>query len=157
MRCLAVHVYMHERGLGKPCFFDQFAIVPASVLRPAVGVVDQPWNGTSATQSHIQGVAAKLGAHVVLHRPTDNLTGGHILHSSQIEPALIRVDVGDVGQPNDIGCHAVELLFQEVWRWAHLVIAIGGDRLSTLVQAWRNLVLLHYSGHATFRDNFTVG
>jgi hypothetical protein len=115
MRCLAVHVYMHERGLGKPCFFDQFAIVPASVLRPAVGVVDQPWNGTSATQSHIQGVAAKLGAHVVLHRPTDNLTGGHILHSSQIEPALIRVDVGDVGQPNDIGCHAVELLFQEVW------------------------------------------
>jgi hypothetical protein len=37
------------------------------------------------------------------------------------------------------------------------VVAIRGDRLSTLVQARRDLVLLHYADHAPFRNSFTVG
>jgi hypothetical protein len=119
--------------------------------------MDQPWNGASAAQSHLQSVAAELGAHVILHRPADDLPRGHVFDASQIEPAFVRVDVGDVGQPNRVGRHTVELLLQEVWRWAHLVIAVCSDRLSAFVQAWRNLVFLHYSSHATFRNDFTIG
>ena len=75
----------------------------------------QPRNRASAAQSHLKGGAAKLGAHVILHRPADDLTRGHILHARQIKPALVRVDIGDVGQPNRIWCLTVELLFQQIW------------------------------------------
>ena len=50
-----------------------------------IGVVYQSRNRASASQSHLEGGAAKLRTHVILHRPTDDLTRGHVLHASQIK------------------------------------------------------------------------
>ena len=76
-------------------------------------------------------------------------------HARQIKPAFVRVDIGDVGQPNRIWCLTVELLFQQIWRRLQLMVAVRRDWLSTLAKKRRHLVFLHYSGHTPFRNDLT--
>ena len=120
-------------------------------------MVDQTGNRASAPQGHPQSIAAKLSPHVIFYRPTNNFPRGHVFHAREIEPSLIRIYIGDVGQSNRIGSEAVELLFQQVWRWAHLVIAIRCHGFAALIQAWGHLVFLHYSGNPPLRDGFAIG
>ena len=89
----------------------------------------------SAAQGYRQGVTEKLSAHVIFHCPTNDFPGGHVFHAGQIEPSFIRIDIGDVGQTNRIGRDAVELLFQQVWRWPHLMISMRCHGLAVLIQA----------------------
>lgn len=75
-------------------------------------MMDQPGNGTSASQCHFEGFTTELSTHVIFHRPSNNFPRGHVFDASQVKPAFIRVDIGDVSQPNGAGRQAVELLFQ---------------------------------------------
>jgi len=122
--------------LSETHFSDQFAVFCASVLVAPIGVMGQSRNWPPATQSHSECVTTQLSTHVILHRPTNNLSCGHILHTGKIKPAFIYIDMRDVGQPNGVWDHKVKLLLQKVWGWAHLVIAICRDWLSALFQAW---------------------
>lgn len=102
-------------GLNEFRLFDQLAIVTTSVLTAAVRIMYQLRNRASASQSHLEGVTAKLGAHVIFHCPADDLTRGHVLHAGQVKPPIIRIDIGDVGQPNGIRCLTeVVLVFRPV-------------------------------------------
>ena len=143
-------------GLSEFRLFDELSIVPASTLAAPIGVVYQSRNRASASQSHLEGGAAKLRTHVILHRPTDDLTRGHVLHASQIKPAFVRVDIGDIGQLNGIRRLAMEFLFQQVWGWLQLMIAVRCDWLSTLAKKRRHLVFLHYSRNTALGDDLTI-
>ncbi len=50
----------------------------------------------------------------------------------------------------------MKLLFQKIWRWAHLMIAIRCHRLAFLVQPWGYLIFLHDTGYAPLRNNLAV-
>ena len=117
----------------------------------------RPGTGPLRPQGHRQGITAKLGPHVILHRPTNDFPRGHVFHTRQTEPPFIRIDISDIGQPNRIGGEAVELLFQQVWRRAHLVIAVRCHGLAALVQAWRHLVFLLDPRHPPLGDGFAIG
>jgi len=73
-------------------------------------MVDQTGNGPSSRQSHLQGLTVELCPLNILHRPANNLPRGHIFDARQIKPALIRVDIGNIRQPNCVGRLAVEVL-----------------------------------------------
>ena len=122
--------------LSESHFSDQFAVFCASVLAAPIGVMGQSRNWPPAIQSHSECVTTQLSTHVILHRPTNNLSRGHILHTGKIKPAFIYIDMRDVGQSNGVWDHRVKLLLQKVWGWGHLVIAICRDWLSALFQAW---------------------
>ena len=89
--------------MSEPSLFDQLAIFPTSVLAGPVRVVDKPDNRPPAAKHHRKGVTAKLCAHVILYGPANNLARSYTLHTRQIKPASVRVDIGDIGQPNGIG------------------------------------------------------
>ena len=90
--------------MSEPSLCDQLAIVSTSVLAGPVIVVDKsPTTGPPAAKHHRKGVTAKLCAHVILYGPANNLARSYTLHTRQIKPAFVRVDIGDIGQPNGIG------------------------------------------------------
>lgn len=62
-----------------------------------------PTTGPPAAKHHRKGVTAKLCAHVILYGPANNLARSYTLHTRQIKPAFVRVEIGGIGQPNGIG------------------------------------------------------
>ena len=70
-----------------------------NVLAAAVAVMYQSFLGLPASHGHLQGVQYQLRAHVIRHCPAHQLPVVEVEHRRQIEPALIRWNVGDVSHP----------------------------------------------------------
>ena len=62
---------------------------------------------------------------VVGYRPADDLAREQVEHDGQVEPALRRPDVGDVGEPDPIEGGCLEGAAEQVWR--------DGKRVGTLL------------------------
>src|SRR5258708_37196393 len=63
---------------------------------------------------------------MVLHRPADNPATMQVHDGGQIEPALIGLDVGDVGEPDAVRRGSYEVPIQQVRGDRHVVAAVGG-------------------------------
>jgi hypothetical protein len=74
-----------------------------SGLAAAIRVADEPGGRPLPLGGHHQCRYAQLGAHVIAHRPTDDLARGQIENGGQVQPALAGRQVGDVGQPDRVG------------------------------------------------------
>lgn len=61
--------------------------------------------------------------------PTNNPAAMEMKGDSQVEPAFVCPDVGDVARPLLVGCVGNEIDVQPVRCDAHTVIAIGGSRV----------------------------
>ena len=66
-----------------------------------------------------------------LHAPTHHLAAVQVDHRSQVQPALIRGDVGDVAGPHGIGLISLELAIQQIGRNGQVVSAAGGYHIAT--------------------------
>ena len=88
-------------------------MVAAGVLRTTIRVVDQsPW-WSSVPDRHVQCVLAEQALQTFGHRPANDLHRGQVLDGGEVEPSLVRRDVGDVGQPDCIGQSDIELLLEQ--------------------------------------------
>src|SRR4051794_13780156 len=97
-----------------------------SALDPSVTVMDQAGFRPAALQGHHQGVHAQPGPEVVGHRPADDLARGQVLDGGQARPALVRRQVGDVGQPDGVGPVGGEVAVEQVGRHRQGVAGGGG-------------------------------
>src|SRR3954466_4915416 len=99
-----------------------------SALDPSVTVMDQAGFRPAALQGHDQRVHAQPGPQVIRHRPADDLARGQVLDRGQVQPALVRRQVGDVGQPDRVGPLGDEVAVEQVRRDRQGVAGVGGPR-----------------------------
>src|ERR1700754_481319 len=62
---------------------------------------------------------------MIRHRPTDDLSAVEIHHCGQIKPALIGLNVGDVGEPDLVRRGGDEVALKQVRRDREVVTAVG--------------------------------
>src|SRR3954466_2117006 len=63
---------------------------------------------------------------MIRRRPADDLAAVQIHDGGQIEPALIGLDVGDVGEPDPVRRGGAEVPLDQVRRDREVVTAVGG-------------------------------
>src|SRR5438094_494709 len=64
--------------------------------------MDEAGPGPSATKRHLERVDDELRTQVVGHRPADDRAREGVLNRCQVEEALPRSEVRDVGDPQDV-------------------------------------------------------
>jgi hypothetical protein len=79
--------------------FHQFLIAAGTILAAPVGMMDQILGRASGRYRQEQGAADQILRHSMAHGVADDLFFPQILDSSQIDPAFLRGDVGDVRDP----------------------------------------------------------
>jgi hypothetical protein len=77
-------------------------------------MADQPGCRSAVRERHLQRVGDELGAHVVGHAPADDPAAVEVLDGDQVQPALPRSEVGDVGDPDPVGRRRGEVAVDEV-------------------------------------------
>src|SRR6202030_1768213 len=63
---------------------------------------------------------------MIAHRPADDLAAVQVHDGGQIEPALIGLDVGDIGEPDSVRRGGGEVSLKQVRRDREVVTAVGG-------------------------------
>src|ERR1700731_4340388 len=63
---------------------------------------------------------------MIAHRPADDLAAVQVHDGGQIEPALIGLDVGDIGEPDSVRRGGGEVSLKQVPRDGEVVTAVGG-------------------------------
>src|SRR6202790_1657966 len=86
---------------------------------------------------------------MIAHRPADDLAAVQIHDGGQIEPALIGLDVGDVGEPDPVRCGGGEVPLEQVRCNREVVAAVGGPHPSWPRHDGPDTVTAHQSLDAT--------
>src|ERR1700732_1371891 len=63
---------------------------------------------------------------MIAHRPADDLAAVQVHDGGQIEPALIGLDVGEIGEPDSVRRGGGEVSLKQVRRDREVVTAVGG-------------------------------
>ena len=80
-----------------------------------IGVVDHAV-GATLPERHVEGVEHELRAQVVSHGPADHAAAEGIQHDGEVQEPRPGGDVGDVRNPEPIGCVGGEVALNQVWR-----------------------------------------
>src|SRR5690606_471617 len=88
--------------------------VVAAELTALVAVDDDLILGAPAPDGGQQGVEHQIAVDATAHGPTHHGAGEEIQHHGQIQPSLVRADVGAVGDPRLIRRRHIKLLLQEI-------------------------------------------
>lgn len=96
------------------------------VLDATIGVKDEPGRGSLAADSHAQGVEGDVGIDPWRQNITNDLLRAQILNNRQMQPALTRADIGEVGYPDGIRGSGMEVPVQEVGCDGQFVPGVGG-------------------------------
>ena len=78
---------------------------------------DDGLSWSSAPDSHMQCIQRQLGIDATPSCPTNHLTREQVNHRCQIQPPLMRADIGNVCHPNFIGRIHGELLRKQAGRY----------------------------------------
>src|SRR2546425_726454 len=100
-------------------------VVAAGVLTAPIRMMQQAPRGTTASQRHPEGVEGEVVRDALAHRPADGEARAEIEDHRQVEPALARRDVRDVGDPRLIRLCPLELPRQDVGRDGERVSRVG--------------------------------
>src|ERR1700741_3028183 len=63
---------------------------------------------------------------MLCHRPADDPAALEVQDAGQIEPALVGLDIGYVGEPDPVRRGGCEVALEQVRRDRKVVVAIGG-------------------------------
>src|SRR5882672_2056261 len=74
---------------------------------------------------HPQGCQRELGPQMIAHRPADDPTAVQVHDGGEVEPSLIGLDVGYVGEPDLVRCGGDEAPIEQVRGDRQVVTAIG--------------------------------
>src|SRR5659263_249240 len=113
---VVVTVPLAAHAADQPVFFQQGPVIPAGVLAPAVGVVEQPPGRTTARQGHPQRVQGQFPGDSRTHRPAHHRSGEKIEENGQIHPSLPRGNVRDVRHPHPVGSNRLKVAGQQIRR-----------------------------------------
>jgi hypothetical protein len=77
-----------------------------AILAATVAVEYQSWWRSAAPPSHGQRFLDQARLHMRLQAPAHHLTAEQVNDRSQVQPALVGLDVGDVTTPELVGLPA---------------------------------------------------
>src|SRR5882724_3503376 len=80
---------------------------------------------------------------MILHRPADDPAAVQVHDGGQIQPSLIGLDVGDVGEPDPVRRSGGKVALEQVWGDREIVTAIGGTHPSWPRHDGANAVMAH--------------
>src|SRR5258708_29557139 len=86
---------------------------------------------------------------MIRHRPADDLAAVEVHDRGQIKPALISLDVGDVGEPDPVRRGGDEVALEQVRGDREVVTAVGGAHPSRPRHDGPDTVAAHQSLDAT--------
>jgi hypothetical protein len=89
-------------------------------------MVDEACPRPLGRNRHPQGRQRQVGAQVIAHCPADDLSAVEVQDRGQIEPALIGLDIGDVGEPDPVRRGSGEVALDQVRGNWKVVTAVGG-------------------------------
>ena len=95
-------------------FSEHGLIVDRTVLRPAIGMMDQSRRRVASHESTAQGFYCEVALQTITRGPADDATREEVQNDGEVEPALCRPDVGDVRPPLPVRAIRREVLRQEV-------------------------------------------
>src|SRR5580700_970437 len=104
----------------------QLAILRRGILNAAVGMVDQAGARPLRRDGHPQGRQWQFSAQMVLHCPAHDAAAVEVKNGGQIEPSLIGLDVGDVGEPDPVRRSGGEVAVEQIRGDREIVTAVGG-------------------------------
>lgn len=116
----------------------------------------QPRRQPAAPPRHGQRVLEKVGLHVRLRAPTHHLTVEQLDGSSQVQPALVSLDLGDIATPDLVGRLGVEAPLYQVGSHRQAVAAVGGHHELAL-RPGLDAVLLHEFAQPVFAHSDASG
>src|SRR3954470_4963379 len=91
----------------------------------------------------------QFGAQMIRDRPADDLAAVEVHDRSQIKPALIGLDVSDVGEPDPVRRGGDEVALEQVRGNREVVTAVGGAHPSWPCHDGPDAVVAHQSLDAT--------
>src|SRR4051812_48908078 len=105
-------------------------------------MVDQAGTRSLRRDRHPQGCQWQVGSQMIRHRPADYLAAEEVHHHGEIEPALIGLDGGDIGEPDLVGRGGDEVAvsrFRAIGRswWLSVVRTHRGRAMRALIPWWR--------------------
>src|SRR3979409_2446484 len=94
---------------------------------------------------------------MIAHRPADDLAAVEVHDGGQIEPALIGLDVGDIGEPDLVRRGGGEVPLEQVRRDREIVTAVGGAHPPRSRHDGSDTVTAHQSLDATAAHPAALG
>lgn len=128
-----------------------------SALNAAIGMVDQAGIWPLRRDCHPQRRQRQLGAQMIRHRPADDLAAVEVHDRGQIEPALISLDIGDVGEPDVVRRGGDEVALEQVRRDREIVTAVGDAHPSRPRHDGSDTVTTHQPLDATTARSTALG
>src|SRR5207244_1202826 len=80
---------------------------------------------------------------MLFQRPADDPAAAEVHDGGQIEPSLIGLDVGDIGEPDPVRRGGGEVSVEQVWGDREVVAAVGGPHPAWLRHDGPNAVPVH--------------
>ena len=112
---------------GDPVLRQHPLVVAAGILTSAIRMMQQARRRAPAGQRQAERVEGEVVGDALAHRPADGEARAEIEDHRQVEPALARRDVGDVGHPRLVGHGPLELSRQDVGRDRKRVTRVRRD------------------------------
>ena len=117
--------------------------------------MDEALARSAHADGHVERVEDELGAQVPGHRPTHDPAAEGIEHDREVEEALPRREVGDVGDPERVRAGGVEHALDEVRRGRGASVLHRRARRTSAMDTLQ-AVLAHEPGHALARATGAV-
>ena len=76
---------------------------------------------------HLEGVDGEVRAQGLGDLPAHHHAGEHVDDEGGVDPAGVRLDVGEVGHPEAVGFVGMELAIDQVGRTVLALVGAGGD------------------------------
>src|SRR6266545_1538250 len=140
-RCIVPAIGLATHRLQHSEIANQLPVAIACVLAAAVRMHDQSRPRFTSPIGRLQRLADQVGLDPFAHRPADDAAAGQIHHHSQIQPALKRADIGDVGEPGAIDTPTVEPSCEDVRCHRLMVVGIRRHPVRALVDGPQRLPL----------------
>src|SRR2546423_8265338 len=97
-------------------------------------MMDKARPRTASLECHGEGGNGEFSAHMLAHRPADDLASEQVEDHGQVEPTFAGRDVGDIRQPDLIGPVGCEIPIQQVGGYRQGMLAVGR---AYAIAAWR--------------------
>src|SRR5207249_2638938 len=123
------------------------AVVAACVLTPAVGMMHEPGVGLAVGQGHRQRLDGELPRDPVAQCPANNAAREQVQDDHEVQPALARPEVRDVGHPGRVRCRDRELPIENVGRHREVMLRVRRALEAALLPRAQAL-LPHEARHA---------
>ena len=118
---------------------------PDSTVKPAslIAMVDHTGARLAQPDSTVKRPERQVAS---AHGPADDAPGVEVEHDGQVQPALCRPDIADVGSPFLVGCRGGEVLVEKV-RCDGLVVLAVRRLFELLFPFWRQPISPHQPSH----------